>query len=227
VAANVTREKRHDWKTVLIGILLIAIGPTINYMFERHNVFKLWENSTYSVSWADVFYPPLCVFLFLIGIVLAIRGTMRVRTNRGPLRYGFAIAVPLTLFYTVFALGMQAIQTGADRFGECPGLDQAASSSNAIPEAAWRPGHAAVSCGVERRGVFLSYFNEMSVYGVTERQAQQRVLNKISEQYRQAHTHPVLVVFYAGATWSVRQGKNGDILGSGRSGKVIRIVNIG
>jgi hypothetical protein len=71
-----------------------------------------------------------------------------------------ALLFPLIILYTLFAFGMQFIQTGADRLGECPGLEQAAASSNVIAESKWRPGRPALGCEVERRDVFLTYYKQ-------------------------------------------------------------------
>jgi hypothetical protein len=221
-----TNSNQSDRNTVIIGILLLVSGLTLNYLFERHNVLAVWENSDYPVAWADLFYPPLCVFLSLTGIVLVVGGGIRRTTIRRLLRYAFAIVMPITVLYTLFSFAVQSIQTGSDRLGECPGLDQAASSSKVIPEAEWRPGHPAVACGVERRGIFLSYYNHVWVYGVTDAAMQQRVLDGIAEHFRRAHTHPVQVMFYEKENWSVREARNGAS-GSGGRGKLIRVVNIG
>jgi hypothetical protein len=218
----ITSRNDSNRKTLVIGVLLLASGLAMNHLFERHNIFKVWENSRYPISWADMFYPPLCVFLSLSGIVLV--GGVGIR--RSFLR-AFAIAIPLTILYTLFAFAMQFIQTGADRLGECPGLDQAASSANVIPDSKVRPGHPAVGCGVERRGIFLSYYNDVSVYGVTDPAAQQSVLDRVAEHYWQAHTHPVQVVFFEKENWSVQQGRNGATFGSRGPEKLIRVVNIG
>src|SRR5579864_7521422 len=102
--------------TVGIGLLLLATGLTLNYLFERHNLFT---------SWGDLFYPTSCFFLFLTGVVLSIGGVARGSIRR-LLPYAFSIVIPLTLLYIGFYAGVQFIQTGADRLGECPGLDQAA-----------------------------------------------------------------------------------------------------
>lgn len=211
---------------ITVGMLLLVGGPTLNYLFERHNVFKLWENSA-PVSWADLFYPPLCVFLSLTGIILVVAGALS-RTSIRRLRwYAFVIGIPLTILYTLFTFAMQFIQTGADRLGECPGLSDAASASNVIPESTWMPGNPAVGCAVERRGIFLSYYNYLWVYGVTDAAGQQRVLDGIAEQFRQAHTHPVQVMFYDKENWSVRELENGRTAGFGGPSKLLRIVNIG
>jgi len=222
---TVTSGNRSDRNPIIIGLLLLASGLTMNYLFERHNVLAVWENSAYPVSGLDLFYPPLCVFLSLTGIVLVV-GAIRRITVRRLLRYAFVIVIPLTILYTLFSLAVQSIATGADRLGECPGLNEAATSSNVIPESERRPGHRAVGCEVERRGVFLSFYNNIWVYGVTDAVAQQRVLERVAERVRQVHTHPAQVMFYEKENWSVRQGKNGT-LGSGGPSKLIRVVNIG
>jgi hypothetical protein len=227
MVATITNGNRGKRNPIIVGSLLLASGPTLNYLFERHDIFKLWENSRYPISWADLFYPPLCVFMALTGIVLVAGCAMtRISTPR-LLRHTFAIVIPLTILYTLFAFAMQFIQTGADRLGECPGLIQAASASNVIPDSKQRPGHPAVGCAVERRGMYLSYYNDIAVLGVTDAAAQQRVLDGIVEHLRQAHTHPVQVMFYEKENWSVRQLDSGITVGSGGPGRLIRIVNIG
>jgi len=64
------------------GGLLLVGGLAINYLLERYDVFKVWENSRYPISWTDVFYPSLCVFLSLTGIVLGVRGSIYPLPNR-------------------------------------------------------------------------------------------------------------------------------------------------
>jgi hypothetical protein len=108
-----------------------------------------------------------------------------------------------------------------------PGLDRAASASNVIPASKSRPGQLAVGCAVERRGIFLSYYNYLWVYGVTDATAQQRVIDTIAEHFRRAHTHPVQVMFYDNENWRTGQLENGRTLGSGGPSKLICIVNIG
>ena len=218
---SATGHHGYGSQTVIAGLLLLASGLAANYLLERHNVFKLWEHSRYAVSWSDVFYPPLCVFLAITGVLLLVGGAMR--------RFwvAFGVALPLTVLYSLFFFAVQFIQTGADRLGECPGLDQAASSSHVIPMSKVRPGYAAVGCGVERRGIFLAFYNDMSVYGVTDTAAQEHVLESIAEHYRQAHTHPVRVMFYEEENWSVRQGKNGVTFRSSGPEKLIRVASVG
>jgi hypothetical protein len=158
-----TDSDRSKSNPILVGLLLLASGPILNYLFERHNIFKLWENST-PVSWADVFYSPLCVFLSLTGIVLAVGGAISRTSIRRLLRHSFAIVIPLTVRYAGFTFAMQFVQTGADRWDECPGLNQAASASNVIPVSKLRPDYPAVGCAVQRR-VFFSLTT--TIFGFT------------------------------------------------------------
>jgi hypothetical protein len=161
-----------------------------------------------------------------MGVVVLIGGLVRSRIQ-GPLFYAFSIALPSTILYTVFYAGVQFIQTGADRLGECPGLYGAAASTNVIPESQWRPGRPDLGCEVQRRGMFLSYYNVVGVHGVTDAAAQQRIVDNLTEYYQRSHPHPVFVMFYEKENWTVRQGKNGVTSGSGTPSKLIRVVNIG
>jgi hypothetical protein len=193
--------QKSNMATVGTGLLLLAAGLILNYVFERHSFYV-----------GDLLYPAFCLLLSLAGVFIAIGGAARASVRR-VLPYAYATVFPLTILYFVFYCGMMFLQTGADRLGECPGLDQAATSTNVIPESKSRPGLPAIGCGVERRGMFLSYYNTVGVYGVTETVAQQHVLDSLSEYYRREHTHPIQVRFYEKENWTTRQGRNGVALG--------------
>ena len=121
-------------RTVTVGVLLLAGGLAINYLLERRNIFAIWERSAYPVSWVDVFLSAVVCFSGPDGHCLG-RGRIMERTTVRQLRrYTMRIAIPLTILYALFSFGMQFIATGADQIGECAGLNQAASSSNVIPE---------------------------------------------------------------------------------------------
>lgn len=227
MADALTNGDRSHRNPIAIGVLLLASGLALNYLFERNGIFRVWENSPYEVSAFDGIYPPVCVFLSLTGVALVVGGVTSRAAIRRLLRQAFVIVIPLTIVYALFTFGIHFVMTGADRLGECLGLDQAAASSNVIPESKVIPGHPAVGCGVERRGIFLSYYNSIGVFGVTDAAAQQRVLDEVAEQLRQAHTHPVRVMFYESENWSVHQLENGRTFGSRGPRKLIRVVNIG
>ena len=138
--STITEGNHRTRNTVLIGMFLLASGPALNYLFEHHNIVKLWENSRYPISGADLFYPPLCVFLSLTGIALVVGGAISRVSIQRLIRRTFVVVISLTVSYTLFAFAMQLMQTGADRLGECHGLIQAASVSNVIPDSKQRPG---------------------------------------------------------------------------------------
>jgi hypothetical protein len=214
-------------KGTFTGVVLLTAGLGLNYLLEHHNIFKLWENSDYPISWADFIYPPICLLLCLTGIALSFASLFLRDKFWELIGYSAAIAIPFTIVYIIFALGVQFVATGADKFGECAGLDQAAASTGVIPESTWRKGKPAVACGVQRRGIFFSYYNDMSVYGVTDAQAQQSVLDDITKLYRQAHTHPVQVRFLDMPHFSIREWTNSGTIGT-KTGpsKLLRVVNI-
>ena len=219
--ANATGNHGYSTWTPVTGLLLLAIGLGVNYLLDRHNVFMLWEQSGYQGSWSNVVYPHLCAFLVITGGLMLLGAAMR-----GPW-VAIGVAIPLTALYSLLFFAVQFAQTGADRFGECPGLSQAVSSTQVIPTSKVFPGNAEIGCGVERRGMFLALYNDMSIYGVTDPVAQEQVLKRITEHYRQAHTHSVRVRFYEDENWSVQQGRNGVAFGSRGPEKLIRVASVG
>ena len=44
-----------------------------------------------------------------------------------------------------------------------------------------------VGCSVERYGMFLSSYNDVLIYGITNRAAQDQVLEKLSAYHEKAH----------------------------------------
>jgi hypothetical protein len=201
--------------TVGIGLLLLATGLILNYIFERH-----------SFHVGDLLYPVLCFFLSLAGVFISVGGVART-SFRGLLPYAYATVLPLTILYFVFFYGIQFVQTGADRFGECTGLCQTVAASVVVPGSLSVPGRPAVFCSVERRGMFLSYYNQLTVYGVTDLAAQQKVLDGLTQHYRQAHTNPIQVMFYERENWTVRSGKSGVSSGARGPERLIRVATVG
>ena len=118
--------------TVGIGALLLATALILNFLFERHTLFE---------SWGDLFFPAICFLLLVTGVVILIGGLARSRNDR-LLLFALPIVVSLTILYIAFYAGMQFVQTGGDRLGECPGLYEAAASANVIPTSCVEAGFA-------------------------------------------------------------------------------------
>ncbi len=224
---NATPERPKVPKTVVPGLALMLTGLVLNYVLERHNPIKLWENSPYPISWADMYYPPFCVLLSLTGLFLFMDGTFFGRPRR-VLGTCATLAGCVTVLFSAWMFVMQFVATGADRLGECKNIDSAANKSNLIPLSKWSGGRRAVGCAVERRGMFLSSYNDVEVSGVTDLAAQQRILNDLNEHYQTAHTHPIQVRFFEQENVTIRYGKDGRIL-SQTAGpvKLVRVATIG
>jgi hypothetical protein len=203
--------------TIWIGPVLIATALALNYRFERFSPLG-WED--------NLLQPVLCFFLFSVGIVLSLGGFGRAPIKR-LLLYAFCVAFPLTIIYSTFYVGMQFIQTGADRLGECQGLDSAVIASNVIPVSLALPGRAAEGCGVQRRGLFLSFYNSLTVWGVLDPADQQKILDSLAEYRHRTHGHPIRVMFFEKENWTVQQGKHGPGMGRRGPEKLIRVANIG
>jgi vacuolar-type H+-ATPase subunit I/STV1 len=202
--------------TIGIGVLLMLSGLVLNYIFDRHS-FGLR---------VELFLTIVPFFVTVTGVVLSIAGVTSLPSRRA-LRIALLISVPITILYVPFYVGVQFVQTGADRFGECTGLCQTAVASEVVPVSLSVPGKPAVFCSVERRGMFLSYYNQLTVYGVTDSVAQQKVLDGLTQHYRQAHTNPIQVMFYERENWTVRSGKSGVSSGARGPEKLIRVATVG
>jgi hypothetical protein len=57
-------------RTIWIGLALLIGGPVLSHFLDRHNYFKIIEDSRYPISWADTFYPPICALMAVSGVVL-------------------------------------------------------------------------------------------------------------------------------------------------------------
>jgi hypothetical protein len=75
--------------------------------------------------------------------------------------------------------------------------------------------------------MFLADYNRMSIYGVTDKTAQESVLKGLTDYYHSAHTNPLHVMFFERENWNIRHGKNGATFGSRGPEQMIRVVNIG
>jgi hypothetical protein len=212
---------------VLLGLLLLAVGLGPNYLFERYNGFQgLGEFAVSDIVGRRILSAVVCISVP--------NGHCHSRRRRDKPCYHSTIATACfrdcgSVHHSSHCVHLRhsLVATGADRLGECTGLDQAAASSNVIPESKVRPGHPAVGCARERRAIFLSYYNDIFVSGVTNTAEQQRVLDAVAEHFRQAQTHPVQVMFYEKENWSVRKRENGATFGSRAPQKLIQIVNLG
>jgi hypothetical protein len=208
-------------RSVRIAVLILLLGLLLDWAVEQYGFG----------DWPDLFVTTAAFFLVVTGIALFTIGLVRrsdLKNLWRPLLLTLIVSVPLTILYGAFYFGMQYIQTGADRLGECPDLDQAANASNDVPESLWMPPLPAVGCAVERYGIFLSFYNRLTIRGVTDPTAQERILKNLSAYRRQHITHPIRVVFFEKQNWIQHPGKNGASWGERgpEPDKLLRVVNV-
>ena len=201
----------------IIGLSLAIGSLVLNHISERR-----YFASTHEV----MFFPVMSFGLLVGGLALLLGGAIR-RTPTKLILFCFAISIGTSTCYAVLYAGIISVQTGADRFGECAGLDQAAANSGVIPDSRVHPGSPAVGCAVERRGLFLSYYNEIDIYGVTDSSSQAKVLASLAVHRDSLHTKPLMVVFYEQENWTVTTSRNGTRIGKRGPEKIVRVVPIG
>jgi len=212
---------------------LIFAGLLLNYISEIHSFIRLGVHPPGN-TWGglpDLVIPIAAFYLTVAGLILfglALKNSPASKRLTKVAMVSLLISVPLTiLYYAVFFVGMQWIASGADRLGECNGLDEIAASSNDIPQSLIASGRPAVGCAVERYGMFLSFYNELSVSGVTVESAQGRILKNLSDYKKVAHTHPIRVVFYEKENWTTwRHEKNGVSGGQRGPENIIRVATL-
>jgi hypothetical protein len=127
--------------------------------------------------------------------------------------------------YGLLFLVVQFMQTGADRAGQCEGMERAAAMSGLIPESVVFPSQPAIGCGNERYGIFFSLYNDVTIWGVTNRIDQDRILRILSEYKESKHTLPIRVSFYEKENWKIQAFPRGS---EGERGpeKLIRVTTV-
>ncbi len=74
--------------------------------------------------------------------------------------------------------------------------------------------------------MFLSAYNDLSVYGVTKTADQNRLIKSLADYREQVHTSPILVSFYEKENWTERRSKNGAVWGKRGPERLLRVVTL-
>ncbi len=239
------RFKRPTENKIWLGTLTCLAGLLLNEIPWYRSFGK----------WVDLLLPIVAFFLAVTGVTWLLTGLLRrsytrelsqldshalnisllptvavpAAETRERRRVFFPVSllsVPLTVVFGLFYFGMQFIQSGADGIGQCDGLNQAAAATGVIPESVVFHSRPAVGCGNERYGMFLSFYNNMTVYGVTNPADQDRILQTLAEYSEQAHTLPIRLSFYEKENWTDHPGKNGGGWGERGPEKLIRVATL-
>jgi hypothetical protein len=195
---------------------------------EEHIFVRLGTKTAlgYAGGWPNLFLPIAAFYVSLAGFILLLFG-LKGRAGFNNLLATVVISLVLTAPYAAFYLGIQFIQTGADRLGECYGLNQAANSSNDIPTSIAFPERPAIGCSVERYGMFLAFYNDLNIKGVPNIGAQNRILDNLSKYRKAAHTHPIHVTFWEKENWTTwHNDKTGASGGSRGPENLLRVQTV-
>ena len=217
--------------TICAGSSLIA-GLLLNWVLEHHSFVDLGvqDPGSYLGGWPDVLLPAVAFFLCFSGLVLFLF-TLIPRLRRWSLgeriSLTITVSIPLAVLYGAFYLGTQYLAVGAYSPSQCSGLEQAAEASGEIPPSAVVPDQPAIACSVEMYGMFLSDYDDLQIYGVTNSAAQDRILHNLSSYRKSVHTHPLHVGFFEKENWIPwANQKNGARGGQRGPENLIRIVTL-
>lgn len=177
--------------TVAAGVALIVIALTLDYVLQRHGFFRLFDSTYRQISIVLVF-PAILLFVFSTGVIVAVFGGGR--ALQWILKVAIGCSIPLTVLYAIFVFGVQALESGSDSLGECGGVYDAAISSHVLPKSNSFPGYF-VSCGTQKRGMFLRPYDAVLIWGVKDLAAQQQVLDRLKDYHQIARTHRIQVAF--------------------------------
>ena len=209
--AAILQVKGSQWTKLCAGFLVLLGGLLLNQLPWHHSIG----------AWPDLLIPIVAFFVAATGIVWCLMGLARILAERKRVEHSLdtlgnppsqptargtryrrvffpisILSVPLTILFGLFYLGMQFVQTGADRTGQCESLIQSAAETGIVPQSAALAGKPAVGCGSERYGMFLSLYNDVRVWGVANRSKQDEILQNLSGYQKQNHTLPMRVSFY-------------------------------
>jgi hypothetical protein len=203
---------------VRVAALLLVLGLLLDYVALQHSFGK----------WPDLFLPSVALLLVSTGVALFFFGLGANAVRRGlhkSLMMALLISVPLSSVHAIFYAMMKMLETGADRYGQCSQIIDIAKTAEVIPESPVYPGEPTVGCANLRHGMFLLPYYELSVYGVTDRPNQARVLQGLSNYRSSGATFPIRVKFYEHFNWIQHPNKSGGG-GWGERGQPERLLRV-
>jgi hypothetical protein len=118
---------------------------------------------------------------------LRIRRFIRVLVVVFCLAYGYAFLI--------------STMTDSYDLDECKALADLVESSQPIPESISVPGHPALGCNVEIRGLLFRRFDHVRVYGVIDAGKQDSIFLTLQKARQQNKIKPVLLEFYDRENW--------------------------
>ena len=117
-------------------------------------------------------------------------------------------------FYAYFA----ALATGDVELAECHNLESAVVAKHAIPLAISTPGQPGIFCDREVQLPLLTHYKKVYVYGVTQPNAQDAIVQTLEQFHRDQKSDRILVQFFDKENWVTwsdpATGRNGGRRGA-------------
>jgi hypothetical protein len=108
---------------------------------------------------------------------------------------------------------LTAALTSGDDVLECKAIAGLVASAAVVPESVSTPGRPAIFCDAEARGFFLTRFDHVRIYGVTDKNQQDSILEALGHKQTQSKLRKITVDFYEKENW-----KTWSDPGTGRRG---------
>ena len=224
------RSRFSAWIKVSLSIFLVIGGLLLNEI--------PWYSFPSRAN--DPWFPIVSFFLTVTGAAYLLDGLLQMSGRSGIIRAHVSglrtqmvilsvvwlISIPSTAAFGVFYAGMRFMQTGADRTGQCEGLYHVAGLTGLIPKSVVSPSKPAIGCGSERYGMFLSQYNNVTIFGVNDKVEQDRILNALSDYRVSDRISPIRVSFYEKENWSVSTLPSGVVLQTRLPEKLVRVATV-
>lgn len=181
---------------------LIATIFAANYVLERY---------VCGGGWIAYFLPVVAVIICTLAAFLLSR-VVSVHWHETPIssrQQRASIGIVAAAYCLIHAPSM-VFDFDPTPSGELEALTQAATNVAAIPQSVSVPGRVGVfGDSARNEGIFLTRFDVVSVYGVTQKESQDRILQQFGAYYRIHRTRPLHVQFYERENWTTWKGSNG------------------
>jgi hypothetical protein len=189
--------KRDVWAgpELWLGPALLISGLVLNYGVEHLSLSLALE----------LILPIVAVWLAAAGMLLLLsplwdKGASSSVNHR--LLASTLTGLFLAVIFGVIFLTAEFSDKGVGSYPERAGLEQVVTSSVTVPQSISVPSRQAVFFQTAMFGVFLRRYDIVLIYGVTERAAQDRVLQNLTEYRRKHRTKPMRVEFYEKENWT-------------------------
>ena len=192
---------------------LIATSFAANYVLERY------------VCGGRLFLPVVAVIICAVAALLLSR-VVSVRRHEAPIsprQQRASIGIVVAVYCVIFAYSRIWDFGTSDQI---EGLTQAATNVAVIPQSVSVPKRVGVFGDSDKYGVFFTRFDVVIVYGVTQKESQDRILQQFGAYHRVHRTRPLRVKFYERENWTTFNGSNGVSGGQRGPEKVVRCAVI-